>query len=197
MLRDLGFPSTNLIQPERVKGLRSARMNFDFFGEAADFSDKQFSFHRRPPYKHTERVGMRKYVGIWIDFEKAYVVSFEKSKEVITRINSDVAGRVRLAGGSRSATPYGPQDVASERKVQERRKHHLRRYYEAVIKAIEDADRILIFGPGEAKLEVEKEIRKSKLLGAKIAAVERTDKMTERQIAAKVRDFFGLTEDFV
>jgi hypothetical protein len=137
---------------------------------------------------------MKRYVGIWIDFEKAYVVSFEKSKEIITRIDSDVEGRVRLSGGSRSTIPYGPQDVASERKVEERRKHHLRGYYKQIIKVIADAHRVLIFGPGEAKIQFEKEIKKSKELKAKIAAVERADKMTERQIAAKVRDFFGLTE---
>jgi stalled ribosome rescue protein Dom34 len=135
---------------------------------------------------------MKKYVGIWIDFEKAYVVSIEKSKKIITRIDSEVEGRVLLAGGSRSVTPYGPQDVASERKVEERRKHHLRKYYQRVIRAIDDADKILIFGPGEAKIQFEKEIIKSKKLKAKIAAVERADKMTEPQIAAKVRDFFNL-----
>ena len=137
---------------------------------------------------------MKKYVGIWIDFEKAFISSIEDGLESISRIDSNVEGRVRLSGGSRSATHYGPQEIASERKVEERRKHHLRRYYEGVIKALEDAERIFIFGPGEAKLELEKEIRKSKQLGVKIVAVERADKMTERQIAAKVRDFFAVTE---
>ena len=138
---------------------------------------------------------MKKYVGIWIDFEKAFIVSNEGGEESTARIDSNVEGRVRLSGGSRSATPYGPQDIRSERKVEERRKHHLRRYYEAVIKAIGDAHTILILGPGEAKLELEKEMRKSKQLAGKIAAVERADKMTERQIAARVRGFFGLNDD--
>lgn len=137
---------------------------------------------------------MKKYVGIWIDFEKAFISSIEDGVESISRIDSNVEGRVRLSGGSRSATHYGPQEIASERKVEGRRKHHLRRYYEAVIKAFEDSEKIFIFGPGEAKLELEKEIRKSKQLGAKIVAVERADKMTERQISAKIRDFFAVTE---
>ncbi len=135
---------------------------------------------------------MKKYVGIWIDFEKAFVASFKAGEESTARIDSNVEGRVRLSGGSRSATPYGPQDIRSERKVEERRRHHLRRYYKRIIKAIDDAHKILILGPGEAKLELEKEIRKLKQLGGRIAAVERADKMTEPQIAAKVREFFDL-----
>ena len=100
-----------------------------------------------------------------------------------------------MSGGSRSATPYGPQDIRPGKKVQERRKHHLRRYYEQIIKATDDAHKILLFGPGGAKTELEKQINKSKGLSSKIVAVERADKMTERQIAAKVREFFGLSED--
>jgi hypothetical protein len=49
---------------------------------------------------------------------------------------------------------------------------------------------VLIFGPGEAKLELENEIRKSKELARKLVGVETADKMTERQIAAKVRRYF-------
>jgi hypothetical protein len=63
-------------------------------------------------------------------------------------------------------------------------------YYQKIIRAIRDARKIMIFGPGEAKLEFEKELRKSKELAAKVVAVEAADKMTERQIAAKVRRYF-------
>jgi len=143
---------------------------------------------------HKMGAEMKKYVGIWIDFEKAFIVSYESGEKSTARIDSNVEGRVRLSGGSRSATPYGPQDIRSERRVEERRKHHLRRYYEETIKAIYDAHKILILGPGEAKLELEKEIKKMKQLAGKIAAVERADKMTERQIAAKVRKFFDLNK---
>jgi len=133
---------------------------------------------------------MKKSVGIWIDHEKAFLAFLKDEKETITSIKSNVEGRVRLSGGSRSATPYGPQDVASERKKEERNKHQLRRYYQTVIREVGDAEKILIFGPGEAKKELEKEMKKSKTLSGKIVKVERADKMTENQIVGKVRDFF-------
>ena len=53
-----------------------------------------------------------------------------------------------------------------------------------------DAQKILIFGPGEAKIELEREIKKSKVLASRIVGVETTDKMTERQIKAREKEFF-------
>lgn len=133
---------------------------------------------------------MKKYVvGIWVDHEKAFIVAIRADTETLTRIDSNVEGHVRLAGGSRSATIYGPRDVASEQKIDRRREHHLREYYQKIVEAIDNAREILIFGPGEAKRELEKEIRKSKELSVKIV-IETADKMTERQIAAKVRKCF-------
>ncbi|UCF83232.1 MAG: hypothetical protein JSV50_18970 [Desulfobacteraceae bacterium] len=137
---------------------------------------------------------MKKYIGVWVDHEKAFVASIikdeEMKKETIIRIESKVEGRVRLSGGSRYATPYGPQDVVYEKSIEERRKHHLRQYHQRIVQAIRDGQKIFIFGPGEAKLELEKEIRKSKELAGKLVGVEAADKMTERQIAAKVRRYF-------
>ena len=54
---------------------------------------------------------------------------------------------------------------------------------------LRDAEFILIFGPGEAKGELRKRLEKSKL-GGRIAGVETVDKMTDRQIAAKIRQYF-------
>ena len=66
---------------------------------------------------------------------------------------------------------------------------HLNIYYDAVIACIRDADSILIFGPGEAKGELEKRLA-SKGLSGRVVGVETVDKMTDRQIAAKVRQHF-------
>jgi hypothetical protein len=133
---------------------------------------------------------MKQSVGLWIDHRKAIVVTIKNDKELIRVIESNVEPRVRLAGGSRTASPYGPQEVASEGKRDERYRHHLDAYYREVIKAIRDADSILIFGPGEAKGELKKAIEESRELGRRIVGVESADKMTQRQIAAKVRDYF-------
>ena len=141
---------------------------------------------------------MKKYAGIWLDHREAVVVYLVKNQpfadgnqEMIERIESDIERRVRLSGGSRSRkTPYGPQEISVDSKQEDRIKAQLRKYYHQIIQRISDADRILIFGPGEAKIEFKKEIEKSKQLAARINKIESVDKMTTRQIAAKVRAFF-------
>lgn len=45
-------------------------------------------------------------------------------------------------------------------------------------------------GPGEAKKELEKEIRQAKNLAERLTSVETCDKMTPNQIMARVRSFF-------
>jgi hypothetical protein len=54
---------------------------------------------------------------------------------------------------------------------------------------IRDAESILIFGPGEAKGELEEHLERNNL-GGRIVGIETVDKMTDRQIAAKVRQYF-------
>jgi hypothetical protein len=71
---------------------------------------------------------------------------------------------------------------------------HLNIYYDAVIACIRDAETILIFGPGEAKGELKKRLETNKLSG-RIVGIETIDKMTDRQVAAKVRQYFQENND--
>jgi hypothetical protein len=142
---------------------------------------------------------MKKYIGIWIDHKKAVIVtqkqterSYEEDVELaVTQISSDVERKVRLAGGSRTrSTPWGPQEIAVDSKIQARQKQQLKKFYQRIIEVITDADKILSMGPGEAKLELKKEIETSKALIRKIVGVHTSDKMTNNQIAAKVKSYF-------
>lgn len=109
----------------------------------------------------------------------------------VTQISSDVEKKIRLAGGSRTRnTPYGPQDIAVDSKIEARQKQQLKKFYHRIVELITDTDRILIMGPGEAKLELKKEIETSKALIPKIVGVLTSDKMTNNQIAAKVKSYF-------
>jgi hypothetical protein len=53
----------------------------------------------------------------------------------------------------------------------------------------DNLDSLLILGPGEAKGELVKRIKKNKING-QILAIEPVDKMTDPQIVAKVRQYF-------
>jgi hypothetical protein len=60
----------------------------------------------------------------------------------------------------------------------------------AAIACIRGAEPILIFGPDEAKGELQKSIEKKKLSGCTVG-IETVDKMTAPQTAAKVRKYFA------
>jgi stalled ribosome rescue protein Dom34 len=130
---------------------------------------------------------MKKEVGLWIDHKQAVVVTLADEVEETKRIISDIEKQVRYSGAS-----HASHDDTTEirRDRQDRRfDDHLSKYYDEVIACLRDADAILIFGPGEAKGELQKQLE-GQALGERIAGIETADNMTDGQIAAKVRTYF-------
>jgi uncharacterized protein len=64
---------------------------------------------------------------------------------------------------------------------------HLNQYYSEMIAAIGDAISVLIIGPGEAKMELERRLRPA-LAVARIHAMESSARLTDRQINDRARD---------
>jgi hypothetical protein len=126
---------------------------------------------------------MKKQIGLWIDHREAILVTLGEHGEDTKRIESGMEKHVRFSGGSASG------DRAGENQRDRRFTNHLNRYYDEVISYLRDAESLLLFGPGEAKGELKTRLA-SKGFGGRIVEVETEDKMTERQIAAKVRQHF-------
>lgn len=101
--------------------------------------------------------------------------------EETRRLESDMEKHIRFSGGAQT-------DMAED--MRDRRfTNPLNKYYDEVIAHIREADSILIFGPGEAKVEFKNRLE-SEGLGGRVVGIETVDKMTDRQIAAKVRQCF-------
>ncbi len=128
-------------------------------------------------------------VGLWIDHRKALIVTVTDKGQVISMIISAVEKQARRSLTSRHTGPFEPQHVPADDSRQRALSGHLGIYYDAVIASIRNAESILIFGPGEAKGELKKRLKKNDLDG-RVLGVETVDKMTDRQIAAKVRMYF-------
>jgi len=133
------------------------------------------------------------YAGLWIDHKKTIIVVLTDGRVTVDHIESNIESRFRFSGGKGSAVPRSPQEVSFEPKRDARYQHHLHKYYQEVIHSLTDIDAVFIFGPGEAKGELEKEIKKSKHLAPKIKKIEDTDKMAENQIVIKVKKFFNIS----
>ncbi|HME45220.1 MAG TPA: hypothetical protein VKF36_19160 [Syntrophorhabdales bacterium] len=132
---------------------------------------------------------MKTKVGLWIDHRKATVVTVTDKGEEIGLIISRVEKQPRRSGDSPLKGSYEPHHVQAQDSRQRALTGHLNIYYDAVIASIRDAEAILIFGPGEAKGELKERLEKHGL-GGRIAGIETVDRMTDRQIAAKVRQYF-------
>jgi hypothetical protein len=137
--------------------------------------------------KKEKSMGTR--VGLWIDHRKAVVITVTEEEEEIELIISKVEKQLRRSGDSPLKGPYEPLQVPAADSRQKTFTGHLNIYYDAVIACIRNAESILIFGPGEAKDELKKRLEKDNL-GERITGIETVDKMTDRQIAAKVRRYF-------
>jgi hypothetical protein len=132
---------------------------------------------------------MRTKVGLWIDHKKAIVVAVTDKGEETGLIISKVEKQLRRSGASPLKGSYKSRHVPADDIRQRSFTGHLNIYYDAVIASIRDAESILIFGPGEAKGELKKRLEKNNL-GGLVVGIETADKMTDRQIAAKVRKHF-------
>jgi hypothetical protein len=125
---------------------------------------------------------MKKQIGLWIDHRKAVIVIVTDEGEELKKITSNMEKHVRFTGGTAS------EDGSTEDVRDRQFGNHLNRYYDEVIAVIRGADSIQIFGPGEAKGELEKRLEREGLK-AHVFAIETVDKMTDRQISAKVREY--------
>jgi hypothetical protein len=132
---------------------------------------------------------MKREVGLWIDHTKAVIVTFMGEKEETVQIRSNIEKYVHFSGGSRKSPLYGTSNISGDNKPDQTFSDFLSPYYDGVVSLLRHADSIWIFGPGEAKGELEKRLQRDQLDG-NIVGIETVAKMTDSQIAAKVRLHF-------
>ncbi len=133
---------------------------------------------------------MKRQVGVWIDHRKACIVIVTPQGEHMALVIAHVESQPRREGDSPMKGSYEPLQVPADDRRQRALSKHRNLYYDAVVAAMQNADAFYLLGPGEAKVELKKRLAKAKL-AARIASIETADKMTDRQIIAKVRKFFG------
>jgi hypothetical protein len=125
---------------------------------------------------------MNKKVGLWIDRTKAVIVSITDVGEERKRITSDMENYVRYSNNV-------PGDGSPENIRDRRFWNHLGEYYKKIVAHIRDATEIQIFGPEEAKYELQKRLESEGLAGH-IVSMEDAGKLTDLQIATKVQARF-------
>jgi len=132
---------------------------------------------------------MVKNVGVWLDKEKAYVISMNGGNHRIEKVESNVETRVRYEGETKSYSGRGGAFFNPSKKKMKREKHQLNHYLDDLCCKLSDAGSVLIFGPADAKKELKKVLIQRKDKPA--ISIESAEKMTENQMVARVRKYFG------
>ena len=123
-------------------------------------------------------------VGVWIDHKNAVIVSASEGHVTTQTLASDVGAHPHFGG---------QQDGGGEKKYEERHRQSLDRYYDEVIDHLGEPEALLIFGPGEAKLELKERLGRSRPPSQLVVEIESADQLTDPQIVAKVKDHYSET----
>ena len=132
---------------------------------------------------------MNKRVGLWLDRNKAVIVSIANNTEGRRIITSDMEHYVLYS-------TVVPGDGSPEELRDRRFWNHLNEYYEKIVAHIRDAEEIQIFGPEVAKYELEKHLEREGL-AIHIVSMEDAEKMSDLQIGIKVQKRFPTQSRFI
>ena len=126
---------------------------------------------------------MNQKVGVWLDHKSAVIVSTSAGHVTSKTLESEVGAHPRYSG---------QEGGGGEKKYEQRHGEQLDRYYDDIISQLGLPEAVLIFGPGEAKLELKERLSRSKALSGCTVDLETADRLTDPQIVAKVKDHFGI-----
>ena len=131
---------------------------------------------------------MNKQVGLWLDRKKAVIVSIADNIEGKRIITSDMDHYVLYS-------TVVPGDGSPENVRDRRFWNHLAEYYDKIVEHIRDATEIQIFGPEEAKYELQKRLE-DEGLAINIVSLEDAEILTDLQIATRVQKRFPTRSRF-
>jgi hypothetical protein len=134
---------------------------------------------------------MKKNIGVWLDTEKAYIITIEENSTQVAKIESGIESRTRIKGETKAYSRMANQFVNSASKLTHKRRHQLKHYFETITDCLAEAEEIYLFGPAETKVHLAKHISKEPILKDRICKVESEDHLSENQMIARVKKVFN------
>lgn len=133
---------------------------------------------------------MKKQTGIWLDHEKAIIISLDRGRYKLNTIESDIVTRERIDGETKKYGRFGDQSLSQEKHKERRIKEQASNFLKNLLSEIKNVDELVLFGPANMKKELEKHILNNTTLTSKLKAVVSADRMTENQMIAWVKKFY-------
>ena len=133
---------------------------------------------------------MEKLTGIWLDKEQAVVINLSEGKHTIKYLESNITTRERFPGEGKRFGRFGNQFLNMESKKRNMAKNQSDEYVKNIINEIKKVDKVVLFGPAEMKIQLEKAVLRDNLVRDKLISVEPADNMTENQLVAWVKGYY-------
>ena len=155
---------------------------------------------------------MKKKVGVWIDTEKAVIISLngvehrtnvlnslpgerigkspKMSEETCKIISSPIQPKLRLPGDTKEFAWFGNQHYSTEIKNMHKLKNIKNQYFKNILQGIKDVDELVLFGPSLIKKEFEAQMTKYTQIHSRLLSVESADVMTDKQMVRWVENYF-------
>jgi hypothetical protein len=134
---------------------------------------------------------MDKQLGIWIDKEKAILITFLGETHSIKYIESAIVSKKRIEGEGKDFGKFGDQYTNSEKHNENKIKQQTVNYLEEIIIEIKKANDVVVFGPAEMKKELAKLVSRNNDMTNIKLEVKTADNMTENQRIAWVKEYFA------
>lgn len=135
-----------------------------------------------------------KQIGLWIDHNKAHIIGYENGNvEILETVESPVEARKRQDGEGNDSTRFTPNNnhtSNNEHRKNNISQNELKEYFKILESKLQPFDDILIFGPGTAREQIKNWLREIKSFDNKWLSVQKSDKLTDNQLLAFVRDFY-------
>jgi stalled ribosome rescue protein Dom34 len=122
----------------------------------------------------------KKSIGVWMDHSIARLIEFTTEPMQIRNIESSFTHEIKSESIEKS-----------EKHMHNKEQGEQLEYYHKILKGIESYDQVLIFGPTEAKNELRTLLRADHAFDNISLEILQTDKMSENQLFAFVRNHFS------
>jgi hypothetical protein len=134
---------------------------------------------------------MKKNIGVWLDTEKAYIITLDDLGTKVDKIESEIESRIRFEGETKAYSRMGNLFINPSTKITHKRRHQIKHYFENITDRLKEAEEVYLFGPAETKVHLAKYISKEPMLKDRIRKVESEDHLSENQMIACVKKEFG------
>jgi hypothetical protein len=138
-----------------------------------------------------------KRIGLWMDQSHALFLGYADEKGVLLEdLPSAIVSRSRISGEGSDITLLGPSPGPAsnnEKKKNNIHSNQLNAYFHQLEKKLVDKEELLLMGPGVTKTHFYHHLRENKHYDKLKIEVVDADKMSEKQLLAKVKQKFSST----